>query len=117
MPNTLTSRMNRSFTKSVVYLFVVACLATTLLTARPARATSRFSCPLSRIGGATRTLSCGSSAGNFFFVCDSHEHCLDETDNTINQAFANLLCDDYERNGCPPLIEGNPLLDLTEITQ
>jgi hypothetical protein len=117
MPKTLTSKMDRSISTLAVLMFVITFLVTALIVPHPSRATSRFSCTLSRIGGETRTLSCGSSAGNFIFVCDRRELCLDETNNTTNQSFANLLCEGYERNGCPPPLEGNPVLDLTEITQ
>lgn len=112
MPKTLTARTNRSFAKLAVLLFVIAFLVAALLVTQPVKATSRFSCPLIKIEGGARMLSCGSSAGNFFFSCIGGVCTDDVGTNPNNQSFANQLCEQYERDGCPGALVGTPFIDL-----
>lgn len=101
MSKTAHTNTIRSFAKLAFSLFVVAILVGSLLVTEPAKATSRFSCNLGTFGGVTRTLSCGSSAGNFVIGCGGGG-CLDETGNDPNnQALADSLCSDAQDNGCP----------------
>lgn len=118
MPKTLTSQTKRSFAKLAVLLFILAFLAATLHVTQPVRATSRFSCNLGTFDGTARTLSCGSSAGNFTIGCTGGV-CIDETGtNQINQSIANGLCDEYERTGCPLPLTGDAFVpDPSMLTQ
>ena len=45
-------------------------------------------------------ISCGSSAGNFFYNCDN-SGCHGMEQNSTNQQIADQMCADYEQNGCP----------------
>lgn len=117
MSKTLTARINLSFAKLAFSLFIMAILAGTLLVTPPAKATGRFSCSLGIIGTATRTVSCGSSAGNFVIGCTSNG-CVDETGtNEFNQAIANQLCAQFEHDGCPDTLIGAPFPEMVESAQ
>ena len=110
MPKTLTTLKNPSFAKLAVKLLVMAFLVVVLLATEPARATDRLSCVLGTSGGITRTVSCGSSAGNFVIACSS-SGCVDETgSNATNQAIADGICAQFESDGCPDIqLEGSPV--------
>lgn len=118
MPKTLTPKTNHSFAKLAVLLFVFAFMVEALLVAQPVKATRRFSCNLGTFGGTARTLSCGSSAGNFTIGCTSGA-CIDETGtNQFDQSIADGLCNEYETNGCPPPLSGDDFVpDTTLLTQ
>src|SRR3712207_2728178 len=108
MRKTLTPK-NPSRVGLAVKLVIVAFMVAALVAANPVRATARFSCALGTFGGTTtRTLSCGSSAGNFVFACTSGI-CVNETDNQLNQAIADSLCRQYEQDGCPDLLSGGAI--------
>ena len=117
MPKTLTPRINLSFAKLAFFLFLMAILVGSLLETRRAQAMGRFSCSLGTFGGTTRTLSCGGSAGNFVIGC-SGSGCIDETgSNETNQAIANQLCAQYESQGCPDTMSGEPYIAPVESAQ
>lgn len=67
------------------------------------RATSRFSCAL----GDGLFVSCGSSAGNFAYNCNSGGVCVANENNPANQAMADEMCSRYEREGCPGQLFGD----------
>lgn len=111
------TRNGYSFAKLALKLCIIAILVEMLLLTPPSRATSRFSCTLGTFGGITRTVSCGSSAGNFIIGCTGSS-CIDETGtDPTNQSIANQLCEQYEREGCPPPLTGEPFPDTTLLTQ
>lgn len=61
-----------------------------------------------------RTLSCGSSAGNFIIKCDG-SGCINEPgSNPNNQSFANQLRADREANGCGEPIDSDPVEELLD---
>ena len=108
MSKTTHTRVTRSFAKLAFSLFIVAVLVGALPITKSAKASDSFSCNLGTNGDTTRTLSCGSSAGNFIIGCTSN-HCVDETgDNQINQAIANQMCADAAAQGCPEPLDGEP---------
>ena len=80
---------------------------------RTAHATSRFSCAL----GGGLFISCGSSAGNFTYNCDSSGVCLAADNNPNNQANADEMCGRYESDGCPGLLFGDGEVQIEVIRQ
>lgn len=61
----------------------------------------RFSCIIGDDGNGNITVvSYGSSAGNFFYNCNSNG-CTMMQDNPLNQETADHLCEDYGAHGCP----------------
>lgn len=80
-------------------LCLLAAMTGYLLVGSPASAFDRFSCHVGTSDRGETFVSCGSSAGNFTYTCDS-TGCYNETDQN-NQWIADGLCADYSQNGCP----------------
>ena len=103
----LETRMNPKsksllrLTSRLLCLLALLSVAGYLTATRTAEATDRFSCNL---GGGT-VVSCGSSAGNFIFQCDSNG-CRDTTD-ANNQFLADSACARYTVEGCPGNLFGD----------
>ena len=94
----------RPLVKLVLRLCLFAVLAGYLLITSTAQATDRFSCYITynESTGNDVFVSCGSSAGNFIYTCDSNNNCqVDE--NSTNQGLADSVCQSYqsEYGGCP----------------
>ncbi len=88
----------------VLCLLAMVVAAIYLNGTKTAHATSRFSCAL---GGGT-FISCGSSAGNFTYTCDSNGVCVTPDYNVPgNQGNADNLCARYESEGCPGTLFGD----------
>lgn len=103
--------LTHTHVKLAALLLLLAFLAQALLVTPPVvTATSRFSCAIGVSGGTTRTISCGSSAGNFVYACTGGS-CVDETGTSggFNQDMANTLCAQYEAEGCPGILTGTPI--------
>lgn len=95
-------------------LLAMVIIAVYLNGTRTAHATSRFSCAL---GGGT-FISCGSSAGNFTYNCDSSGVCVTPDYNVPgNQEIANERCEQYERDGCPGQLFGDGEAQIEGIRQ
>jgi hypothetical protein len=87
--------------KVAAKLCIVVILAGYLIVTTTVEATDRFSCGLAGYsGGGGSFLSCGSSAGNFLYICDGNGICS-ASEGADNQAFADLLCNQYQIEGCP----------------
>ena len=96
-------------------LAVVVALAS-YLTVTVAARNLRISCGLSqRSDGTAVFLSCGSSAGNFLYVCQNGT--CSESTGELNQAIADQRCAEIQASGsCPgtvytdiPAIESGPV--------
>ena len=62
----------------------------------------RFSCNLGTSwgGNSTTWISCGSSAGNFLYVCDRYG--CDDSEGETNQYIADQRCEEIRQEGeCP----------------
>jgi len=94
----------RPLVKLISKLCLVAVLAGYLLFTITAQATNRFSCSLgyNETSGNQVFVSCGSSAGNFIYTCDSNNNCqVDE--NSTSQGLGDSVCQSYQNQygGCP----------------
>lgn len=64
-------RMPRPLFSVVKRLLIVAALTLSFVAMRTAYADDRYTCPVKQADGSTWWVSCGSSAGNFVYRCDS----------------------------------------------
>lgn len=101
---------NSSIFKAALRLGLVAILAGYLILANHAQADGMFGCNLGQSSDGTTTwLSCGSSAGNFMYTCDSSGNCNAFPDNQYNQGLADFNCSKYASEGCPEPLESDPI--------
>lgn len=108
---------NCSVFRAAWRLGLVAILAGYLILPDRAQATGQFICNTSTSSnGSTTWISCGSSAGNYMYSCDSSGNCNQYPDNQYNQGLADYNCAKYAASGCPadpletePLPEEQPV--------
>ena len=98
------SREHSSSFRLAWKLTIVLALAGYLSSALGARAMGRYSCGLSQNSNGTAVfVSCGSSAGNFIYVC-SGGVCSEST-GEFNQFLADQECARIDSNGgCPETV-------------
>jgi hypothetical protein len=104
MPHTRTNPESKSLfrlTSRLVCLLALVAVAEWVNATSKAQGVDRFSCVLVARPTKVTILSCGSSAGNFFYTCGGVLDCIADTD-PANQLIADLTCADYAQLGCPP---------------
>lgn len=97
MPKMLKMAANPLFVRAIKRLFVASALAVTLVATVIVHSQDRFTCHVQDSGGYSFWLSCGSSAGNFWYRCDGQGNC-DDCDTEPCQETADQWC---ESGGCP----------------